>query len=103
MKMHHPDNNKKELTFTDHTFHGSLEELRDVIMTILRNGGCEYESKYLLPEVEFYHLTLNGTRFYIMTDNFDRTGCVIITNEEETMVLIEKIFTDAGIEWYTSD
>lgn len=97
MKMYNPDNDKKRLAFNNHSFKSPAQEFC-AVMTILRNGGCEYESEYLLPENKIYRLTLNGTEFIIMTDNFDRSGCILCTNDEETMVLIEKIFTDAGIE-----
>ena len=79
MKMYHPGNNEKWLEFTDHSFESPAEEFREV-MTILRNGGCEYESKYLLPEQEFYKFTLNGEMFAISTDNFDRKGCTVCTS-----------------------
>ena len=98
MKMYHPENGKGILLFTEHNFESPAEEFGEV-MTILRRGGCEYEGKCLLTEIELYRLNLNGSVFFITTDLFDRRGCILTCDDKETISLIEKIFTDAGVEW----
>ena len=102
MKIYHFKNNSAELSFTNHEHRNEIEELKEVI-SILRDGGCVFIEKGWLPDYDWYLFKYNDAEFYVLYDEFEFSGCVVRTKDDHTMKLIEKIFTDAGIEWCIND
>ena len=99
MKIFHFQNKLTELWFTNFEHRDGMEELKEVI-SILKNAGCLFVEKGWYPDYVWYQFKINNFDFKVLYDEFELSGCVIRTEDEQCMMLIENIFINAGIEWY---
>ena len=100
--MFHFHSNPTELSFTNHERRNEIEELKEVI-SILRNGGCIFIEKGWVSDFDWYLFKYDDLDVYVLYDEFEFSGCVVRTKDNKTMEIIEKIFLNAGIEWYIDD